>query len=204
MIRDSYGLVLCGGKSARMETDKCFLTYFGQPQWYHVYQMLEEHCADVFISCNGSQIGRFDKGSRIIVDDSAFEDAGPMSSLLSAFKTCPERDVFVVGCDYPFLSGAELGKFFSSVQTGDMASAFFNETENVYEPVIGWYSHHCRRALIENFAMGQHSLQRFLWSVNAKKYIPLEINSMMSVDTPGLMRDAMLQLKDKDYAGDRK
>jgi molybdopterin-guanine dinucleotide biosynthesis protein A len=200
MIRDSYGLVLCGGKSTRMKTDKSTLTYFGRPQWQQVYEMLHVHCTTAFISCSGSQEHQFGKEYPLIIDDTPFQDCGPIASLLSAFAKFPDRDLFIAGCDYPFLSSQELDEFFSSSSSDHLATAFFNEMENVYEPVLGWYSHRSRMALMERFFTKKYSLQKFLLDINAKKYFPHDINSMISVDTPELMHSSIIKLN-RTYAG---
>jgi nucleoside-triphosphatase THEP1 len=49
------GLVLCGGQSVRMGSDKAFLEYHGKPQCYHLYDELQTIYNNVFISCNESQ-----------------------------------------------------------------------------------------------------------------------------------------------------
>ena len=50
-----YGLIMCGGKSSRMGTDKSRIVYQQKEQQYHVYQMLQTFCEKVFISCNAEQ-----------------------------------------------------------------------------------------------------------------------------------------------------
>ncbi len=204
MIRDSYGLVLCGGRSTRMKADKSFLTYSDQPQWRRVYQMLGEHCSKVFISCNDRQVDQFAADCPVIVDQGEFKNNGPIAALLSAFQKYPDQDWVIVGCDYPLLSSRILNEFAKSPRPIEMACTFFNESENVYEPVIGWYSHRCRLPLMERFAAGKYSLQNFLRTINARKHIPSDINALMSIDTPALMVEAMAQLKLRTYADDSK
>ncbi|HWA34098.1 MAG TPA: NTP transferase domain-containing protein, partial [Cyclobacteriaceae bacterium] len=184
MIQGSYGLVLCGGLSTRMKTDKSLLSYFGRPQWEHVHQLLSAHCAEVFISCNADQQNQFTNAHKLIVDDPAFRNRGPIASLLSAFAKFPHRDFLIAGCDYPFLSNQELDWLLSSRVSRDIATVFFNESENLYEPVIGWYSHRCGNLLMESCVSGNFSLQNFLFGVDARKYIPADANSLISVDTP--------------------
>ena len=52
---------MCGGKSSRMGTDKSRIIYHEKEQQYHVYEMLQLICEDVFISCNKEQQAFIDK-----------------------------------------------------------------------------------------------------------------------------------------------
>ncbi len=196
-MRDSYGLVLCGGRSSRMKTDKCLLNYFGQPQWQRVYEMLRTFCTHVFISCRADQQSHFGGGYPLIVDGDTIEDSGPLKGLLSAFAKYPAANWFVMGCDYPFLSKEDLQNFSSCVRDDDGAAAFFNETEKLYEPVLGWYSNASARTLNEQYSNGQCSLQQYLKEINARRFAPEGIKVMLSVDTPELMRETMMQLKNE-------
>ena len=50
-----YGLVLSGGKSTRMGTDKGLITYHGIPQREYIYKLLEEVCDATFLSIRDDQ-----------------------------------------------------------------------------------------------------------------------------------------------------
>ena len=69
---NTYGLVLCGGKSTRMGTDKSMLQYHSKPQRYYVYDLLFPLCEKVFISCNEQQSSTIEVGYDYIQDDIAF------------------------------------------------------------------------------------------------------------------------------------
>ncbi|RYE15297.1 MAG: molybdenum cofactor guanylyltransferase, partial [Sphingobacteriales bacterium] len=103
-----YGLVVCGGKSTRMGTDKSILNYHGQPQRYHLYNMLNTLCERSFISCNGEQATTIPDKYAVIVDDDKYGDIGPMKALLTAIDKHPNKSFLVVGCDYPYQNENEL------------------------------------------------------------------------------------------------
>ena len=44
------GLVIAGGNSSRMGTDKAFLQYSKNPQYQEVYSLLEPFCEQTFVS----------------------------------------------------------------------------------------------------------------------------------------------------------
>lgn len=184
MQSDACGLVLCGGASERMGTDKCFINYHGTPQCYYVFELLQNFCTEVFISTNVSLAARFDIKYPIITDNELFEKSGPVAALLSTWKKYPDQNLLVIGCDYPLLAAAELGDFVVSIKPNLYASVFFNESENLFEPVLGYYSHRCFDPLLKRFESGNLSLQGFLKDIQATRYVPREKDSMLSIDTP--------------------
>jgi hypothetical protein len=73
-LSGTYGLVVCGGNSSRMGSDKSMLIYYEKPQRYHVYQMLQPFCEKVFISCNEKQATAIEDGYNILADDPSFKN----------------------------------------------------------------------------------------------------------------------------------
>jgi molybdopterin-guanine dinucleotide biosynthesis protein A len=178
---DTYGLVMCGGNSSRMGTDKSMLQYFEKPQRYYVYDMLLPYCEKVFISCNNDQANSIEAGYNFIPDDETFSNIGPMAALLTAFTKYPDRHMLLIGCDYPFLKAAEL-EIFSKLCI-DIPVSFYNKDEDVYEPMLAWYPYTCFDKLKTMYDAKQFSLQHFLKHNNAIKYLPFDINSIKSIDT---------------------
>lgn len=178
LFQNTYGLVVCGGKSSRMGSDKSLLQYFEKPQRYHVYDMLLPFCEKVFISCNAAQVNSIEDRYDFIED--SFIDIGPMAALLSAFTKFPENNILLIGCDYPFLAATELQHFLPECKGG--LSAFYSEEEKIYEPLLAWYPSASFNGLKEMYKTKQFSLQYFLKSNNAGKHYPADKNSIMSVD----------------------
>lgn len=174
------GIVLCGGKSSRMKQDKSMLIYHSKPQRYHVYDLLKKYCSEVFISVNDvSQVVESD-GYNYLIDD---KDIGPMAGLIKACKANPKTDVIIVGCDYPHLNDEMLKKLIQSNDESFLASAFFNSTENCYEPLLAIYKSECLPFLNYSVENNQNSLQEFLNTVKAHKVYPDSVKQIKSVDT---------------------
>lgn len=177
-----YGLVVCGGRSSRMYTDKSMLTYYEKPQRYHVYEMLQPICEKVFISCNNEQANFIEAGYKFLPDNAAYQNIGPMAALLTAFDQFPGKDILFIGCDYPFLTAADLQDFSASYKNGQPA-AFYNEQEDLYEPLLACYPVQAVDTLKKMHVDGQYSLQQFLKNNHAIKYYPKQVISIQSIDT---------------------
>lgn len=191
-IQDTYGLVICGGQSNRMGTDKSMLQYYDQPQRYHVYDMLLPYCEKVFISCNKEQAASIAGGYNFITDAPQYDNIGPMAALLSAFTLHPQKNLLMIGCDYPFLKAAELEQF--SLLCTDAPVSFYNKEGVIYESMLAWYPRSCFDELKQMFAAKQLSLQQLLRKYNAVKYIPTDTNSIKSIDTTEAFTQTIDQL----------
>ncbi|GGH44679.1 hypothetical protein GCM10007423_43050 [Dyadobacter endophyticus] len=177
-----YGLVICGGESMRMGTDKSLLVYYQKPQYEHVADLLAPLCERVILCCNAEQHKTFRTGYPKLTDMPKFGGAGPMSGLLTAFETFPGNDFLVAGCDYPYLTTTDLANFLHDTDKDLTAAAFYNQNA-FYEPLLGWYSRSAGNALLKTFENGSRSLQRFLQAEKAGKYRPMSEQTMLSVDT---------------------
>ena len=194
-----YGLVICGGESTRMGTDKSLLVYYQKPQYEHVADLLAPLCERVILCCNVEQFKTFRTGYPKLADLPHYVGAGPMSGLLSAFETFPGNDFLVAGCDYPYLTTSELANFLHHADKDLPTAAFYNES-GFYEPLLGWYSRLAGNALFQAFENSSRSLQRFLEGQNAGKYRPQSANTMQSVDTMDEYRAVKHALEeDKDF-----
>ena len=179
-FQNTYGLVMCGGQSNRMGTDKSMLQYFEKPQRYQVYDMLLPFCEKVFISCNQVQAKSIEPEYDFIPDDNPFSKNGPMGALLTAFTKYPDKHMLLIGCDYPFLKAAEL-EIFSKLCI-DIPVSFYNKEAVIFESMLAWYPCSCFDELMYMFGTKQFSLQQLLRNNDAVKYLPTDINCIKSID----------------------
>lgn len=196
-MKKLYGLVVCGGKSSRMGTDKGMLEYFGEPQRYHLYKLLEPICDKVFISCNKHQAVDIPNEYKKITDHEDYENIGPMASLLSAFKLYPDADFILLACDYPFINRTDMQQLADSRSNDQKAAVFFNPETGYSEPLLGIYQATCYKALMEEFNSNNYSLRFFLEKVNACKIAPRLPETIISIDTPEAYKNALEKIKSK-------
>ena len=174
-----------------MREDKSFLNYHGKAQCYHVYEILEQVCTGTFISCNAEQSPVIDKKFKTLVDLEVYAHKGPATGVLTAFSMYPLKDFLVIGCDYPFLSEAEIRHFLSNIPAGSVAAAFYDEHDQCYQPVVAWYSSEAGSLLMKLAENEQYTLKRLLESVNAFKHLPHDPKSLLSVDTKEASEEVM-------------
>ena len=195
LFTDTYALVLCGGQSSRMGTDKSMLQYHNKPQRYYLYDMLQPLCDKVFIACNAKQTKQIEAGYDFIQDDERFGNIGPMAALLTACSQYPKNNLLLIGCDYPFLTASEVELF--SIHCKEIPAAFYNKADNVYEPMLAWYPYNCFDTLKKMYAAKQFSLQQLLIRSHAVKYLPTNADSIKSIDT----KEAFTQTNNRLNAG---
>ncbi len=184
-IADTMGIVICGGHSGRMKTDKGMLDYHGQPQYQHTATLLQPFCHCVSLSINETQQDNYrEAGLPLMTDLPEYQEIGPMAALLTAGWHFPGRNFLVLGCDYPLLGKEELATFVQSVNHSTIAAAFYNVAAKIYEPLLAYYTAEAVQQMTKQAGQYRYSLQRFLRSLEAEQYLPRYSESIESVDDP--------------------
>jgi molybdopterin-guanine dinucleotide biosynthesis protein A len=194
-----YGLVVCGGESSRMGSDKSALEYYGQPQRNYLYHMLQPLCSKVFISCNQGQLAHIPYQYNPLPDAVKFERTGPMAALLTAFDLYPDASFFVVGCDYPHLKSSDLQHLLYHRKQYAEATAYYNIVSGFYEPLIGIYEASIKDRLIRNYEQGNHSLLHLLREAGAEQIYPLVPEAIKSIDTKEAYEHALSQIRSAGF-----
>ncbi len=127
------GLLLVGGKSSRMGTDKSEMIFRdGLTQRERGTQLLESVCDEVFISvAEGS-------GENIIPD--AFGNIGPLGAIASAQKHSPDATWLILACDLPLIEQNHLADL-ASAHSPDIKASYYNSaTDGLPEPLCAIWS----------------------------------------------------------------
>jgi molybdenum cofactor guanylyltransferase len=127
------GLVLSGGKSTRMGSDKGSLNYHGIPQRRHVFNLLAAHCKAVFVSCNGEQAKNI---ADLPVMQDSFLGLGPLGGILSAFQQNPNVAWLTIACDLPYLNAETIDYLITHRNPSKMATAFLDADGVFPEPLV--------------------------------------------------------------------
>ncbi|MBK6967439.1 MAG: molybdenum cofactor guanylyltransferase [Bacteroidales bacterium] len=91
------GIVLAGGKSLRMGTDKGLMSFRGKPLVQYSIDLLGLFCDRILISSNNQAYSAF--GYEIVPDQ--MEGAGPMAGISACLSNSKTEFNLVLSCDMP-------------------------------------------------------------------------------------------------------
>ena len=175
------GIVLCGGKSMRMGTDKALLNTTGITWAQSAANKLAPLLLQVSLSVNEGQYNFYATAFRetaIIKDNSTLQVYGPLSGLLSVHLQHPLEDIFVLACDMPLMESFVLAELYNLYHTNKNADAYIFTNDNEPEPLCGIY---CANGLATILKMHQqnklpkHSIKFILSQLNVQ-YVPIKEN----------------------------
>ncbi|AIY13682.1 molybdenum cofactor guanylyltransferase [Cellulophaga baltica] len=153
-----YGLVLSGGKSTRMGTDKGLIAYHGIPQRDYIYKLLEEVCDATFLSIREDQAATIPENFQIITDENKFK--GPFNGILSAHKKYPKVAWLVLACDLPLIDVKALKELIQARDTTKLATSFALKENPLPEPLCAVWEAEGLKAAVDYMNSGQGSCPR--------------------------------------------
>ncbi|PMD97326.1 molybdenum cofactor guanylyltransferase [Siphonobacter sp. BAB-5405] len=177
-----WGLVLGGGQSTRMGTDKAWLQYGNQPQWKRAYECLQRYCECVYVSVNPEQ-QRPSVGNYQI--DSC--QKGPMGGLLTAFGTNSSVAWLVLAVDMPLVQHVTLESLVQNRNPASLATAFAG-ADALPEPLVTIYEPRSFSLIRLLFEKNHLSLRKFLTTSDVTLLCPPQPSELISVDTPEAYR----------------
>lgn len=186
------GLVLAGGKSTRMHTDKTQLDYHGKPQRLHLYELLNRYCNRVFLSCRRDQKKGIPEQYNTITD--SFLDMGPLGALLSAFREHPDSALLAVACDLPLLSPKTLQTLVDNRNSSKIATAFKNNDCGFPEPLITIWEPKSYQVLLTFLGMGYSCPRKTLINSNIQLLDPPDPQELMNANNRREYEQALLKL----------
>jgi molybdenum cofactor guanylyltransferase len=133
-----YGLVLAGGKSSRMYSDKAALHYRGRAQLTAAMQLVAPLVARAFVSVRADQVhDPLRAGFAQIVDREA--DVGPIAGIMAAQAQFADVAWLVVACDLPFLDAGTLKQLMAARDAARAATAYLSSHDGLPEPLCAIY-----------------------------------------------------------------
>lgn len=167
------GLVLCGGQSKRMGTDKGLLVENGETWAITAAKKLQSLHLQVKFSVNASQenpYSNFIRKEDIIIDDNRnIAIGGPLNGLLSAHSAYPTADFFVLACDLLSISTRLIEKLKSIELDYPDFEAYVYQNDEFDEPLCGIYRSNGLKRIAQQAEEGElkkHSLQFVLSQLN--------------------------------------
>jgi molybdopterin-guanine dinucleotide biosynthesis protein A len=137
-------VIMAGGKSSRMGTDKSFVPLLGKPMVEHVLDSVEGLGEQEIIITNKPDDYAY-LGLPMYGD--IYHDKGPLGGFHSALTHAATQYILVVACDMPWLNRDLLEYMISIRETADI---IVPRWEKYPEPLHAVYSHNCLAPITAN------------------------------------------------------
>ncbi|MBL7943330.1 MAG: NTP transferase domain-containing protein [Flavobacteriales bacterium] len=134
-VADIRGLLLVGGKSSRMGTDKAWLNVHGEPQYLHMIRLMKPLVSEVYLSSRPEQESQYPTLDAIHVSDHP-DFSGPLGGILSAFQQHPESAWLVLACDLLLVDELVLGQLLEARDPRADATCYVSPFDGLPEPLI--------------------------------------------------------------------
>ena len=192
-IAKLYGLVLSGGKSTRMGTDKGLIEYHGIPQREYLYNLLSQVCENTFISLREEQEDELPTAMKTIVDLNEFK--GPYNGLLSAHKKYPDVAWLVLACDLPLMDLDALKELISQRDSAKEATAFALKENPLPEPLCAIWEPQALQQSIEYLESGNGTCPRkYLINHDTKLVFPKFENVLLNANSEEDYKEVLKKL----------
>lgn len=136
------GVVLCGGESKRMGSDKALLP-MANKTWAEVaYTKLLQLQIPVYLSVNHQQVHflkNLFSSANVVVDDITIDIGGPLLGLLSVHQIYPTEDILLFACDMPNMTTTVLQHLQTISRNRIFEVIVFNNNGQI-EPLCAIYS----------------------------------------------------------------
>lgn len=155
------GIILAGGKSVRMGTDKGLLSLNGKPFISHICEVLKSIVGDNIIIVSSNPDYDFLGYTRI---EDLIADKGPVGGLYTGLQHSKTKTNIILSVDVPFVT-AELLQWML-INHSDSYMLTQLQTKDKTSPLIGIYDRSMRIVLGEHLAGNQLKLREVVADVD--------------------------------------
>lgn len=168
LARGVEAVVLCGGQSRRMGTDKALLGLGASTLLERAVATLSALTPRVSLACGASErYARF--GLPLVVD--RYSGAGPLAGLEAALASAREEWLLALACDLPRVTPALLAQLVQQARSQDLDVCMF-ETELGLEPLCAVYRTSCLACVRAALDGGERKVTAFLQHPTARGVLP--------------------------------
>lgn len=175
-------LILAGGASKRMGTDKSQIQYHNKPQEIYIAKLCKALGIPTYISkavdYESDKIDIFP-----IIKDS-FLDLGPMGAILSAFREDPNSAWLVIACDLPLLTSESIKHLIDQRNVDVLATAYTKSADSFPEPLISIYEPAAYGRLLDFLSLGYACPRKMLINSHVQKIIMENTDELMNANNP--------------------
>lgn len=146
-------VILCGGKSSRMKSNKALLQFGEHSLLAFQYLKLATIFKKVYISCKASQKEELDSTLKAEIDnfnsdvfllEDNEEIFAPINGILNIFNKLDDSKVFIISCDMPLIKQKTIKILLANAMDYDVVYA---KDSNRIHPLVGVWSATMKNAL---------------------------------------------------------
>lgn len=163
------GVILAGGASNRMGSNKALLPYKGGRFIEAIYRQMSQIFAEVFLVTNDP--GQYEFLPCRKVPD-LIPGAGALSGIHSGLRHSGNPFIFAVACDMPYLNDDLVRHLAGLADAGDVV---IPEGPDGLEPLHALYGRECLAAIEESLAGGNKRIVSFFHQVKIVKLVADQI-----------------------------
>ena len=149
------GIILAGGKSTRMGTDKGLMPFKGKPMIQHVIDPMAKICKRILVVTSNPMYGMF--GFELVKDEQP--DYGPVMGVLSGLKASETDLNLVLSCDAPFVDFDLMKELVLANGEADIVAA---TSSTGIHPLIATYRKSCMPTFEKAIGEDEHRLRTVL------------------------------------------
>jgi molybdenum cofactor guanylyltransferase len=175
-----FGLVLDGGKSTRMGTDKGSIAYHGKPQRNYLMDLLKPYCKEVYLSWSSRTKPPQNIHYPVIHDN--FKDlGGPLNGILSAFEFNSNVSWLTVPVDMPLINTDTIAYLIQHRDKQKLATCF--QLHNKPEPLFAIWESLAAEWLMKFYKQNGQSPMQFLLQHPVKMLQPPYPKVLQNINT---------------------
>ncbi|MEO5741157.1 MAG: molybdenum cofactor guanylyltransferase [Vicinamibacterales bacterium] len=195
MVQHVTAVVLCGGRSTRMGQDKGSLQFGDQTMLERILRIVRGIADDVIVVARRDQ----QVPASVTVVHDAVEDLGPLAGIASGLAASATDLNIVVACDMPLIKPEVLQRLLSMIGDHDACVAVADGHASALCGIYRSRIANDAQALLDS---GERRVMRLLDHLQTKRVdaavfrdIDADLETFISVDTPGKYADAVVRLK---------
>ena len=176
---NATGIILAGGKSSRMGTDKGLIELNGKKMVQYLIDVFKSLGLPVIIVANNVEYGSFE--AKFVQD--RIKDHGPLAGIATGlFYSSTEKNV-ILSCDTPFIT-SELISFL--LEESENETITITKSFDRLHPLIGVYSKSCLPIIEQELDKNNLRLRDLCDKVNAKT---VDVSNNDQFNSPDLFKN---------------
>jgi molybdopterin-guanine dinucleotide biosynthesis protein A len=159
------GIILAGGKSSRMGTEKGLIIYKNKPFVEHIIEAMSPLVDNIIIISNNKAYESF--GFKCYED--LIKNTGPLAGIYTGLRYSKTNNNLIVSCDIPLIKTVVLQKLID--QKNDASEVIQLQSQGKNMPLIALYKKSCEVIFMEELHQNQKKVQKALKKCNVKTVI---------------------------------